>query len=715
MRTERTYCRVCEAACGLEADIDGDGRPLRLRPDREHPVSKGFACAKGTRFAETATHPDRLLYPQRRDDAGALRRVTWKEALAESGAKLKAIRDRHGPHAVGAYFGNPLAFNAFGAVAMPLFMKALGTRNVYSAGSQDCNNKFTVAQLVHGSPLLQPIPDLAHAELVLLFGTNPAVSQSSFVHLEGGSALFNALKAKGTQMVWIDPRRSESAARWGEHLAIRPGSDVYLILGLLHLLGDMHAPGPHVEGLEPLLAQAAWYPPERVAALTGIPAAAVVHLAGRIRASQATAFHLSVGVNQSGFGAAAYLALQALMVVTGNFDKRGGALVHPLGLRFADLARALKIGTETAYSRIGKYPSNLDTLPGGILADEILTPGDEQVRALVVIAGDPLRSMPDAKRLREAFRALEWLVVIDLFETATAREADVLLPATSWLERFDVATTTALFHTSPLLQFAPAVAKAPGETRHEAAILVDLARAIGGKVGRGMLPVRALMATDAVKLPALYARLFAGATQPLGSRPGYGIRVSTPVPGAYLGRGPRTPGHKLRFWDATVAAEFARVRAAAGTGTGAGEGSDPATSGGGFLLLGRRRRLGHNAWLQGAVHDGDPEAVAWLNPADAAALGLPVKGGAIRIANATGALAVRAVGKDGVLRRTVVLPHGIPGLNFNDLVPTGAESIERLTGMSRMTGIAVQVELVGLAEGAKRRRGEGANSEEEIA
>lgn len=681
MPSAKTYCRVCEAACGLEAELDEQGRVVRLRPDRDHPVSRGFACAKGTRFAETAEHPARLLHPMRRGDDGVLARVSWKDALAETGAKLKAIGEQHGPHAVGIYFGNPFAFNALGAVALPLFMKALGSRNVYSAGSQDCNNKFTAGEIVHGSPLLHPIPDFANAELIVMFGSNPAISQSSFVHLEGGSKLFDGLAEKGVKMVWVDPRRTESAERWGEHLAIRSGSDVYLILGLLNLLRDMHAPSEHVEGLEGLLAEAAWYPPERVEALTGVTAAALRALAGRIRASKATAFHLSVGVNQGGAGTAAYVALQALSVLTGNFDRRGGSLVHPLGPRFADLARTMRIGTETVYSRIGKYPSNLDTLPGGILADEILTPGDEQVRALIVLAGDPLRTMPDAERLRAAFRNLEWLVVIDLFETETGREADVLLPATSWLERFDIATTTALFQTTPLLQYGRPVTPPPGETRHEAAILADLAKAIGGKVSRGMLPVRFLAATDAARLPELFARFVAGAAKPFGGKPGYGLLVPQPRPGTYLGRGPRTPGHKLRFWTPAAEAEFVRVREAAG------QRSDD----GSFVLLGRRRRLGHNGWLQGAVHDGDPEAVAWLHPHDAAELGITKEGGLVRIGNETGAVEVRAVAREGVAMRTVVLPHGIPGINFNALVPTGEGSIERISGTHRMTGIPVTV------------------------
>jgi formate dehydrogenase len=217
LRTRSTFCRICEAACSLQAEIDAHGQVVRLRPDRQHPVSQGFACAKGTRFVEVATHPDRLLYPLRRNLDGQYERTTWPAAMQLISERLRPILERDGPHAIGIYFGNPLAFHTMGAITMLGFMRALGTRNVFTAGSQDCNNKFAGAQILHGSPLIHPIPDLAHTDFALMLGTNPAVSQSSFVHLAGGSMVFDQLRRRGARVVWVDPRRTESAQRWGEH------------------------------------------------------------------------------------------------------------------------------------------------------------------------------------------------------------------------------------------------------------------------------------------------------------------------------------------------------------------------------------------------------------------------------------------------------------------------------------------------------------------
>jgi formate dehydrogenase len=292
--------------------------------------------------------------------------------------------------------------------------------------------------------------------------------------------------------------------------------------------------------------------------------------------------------------------------------------------------------------------------------------------------------MPDTERLREAFRSLEWLVVIDLFETESGKEADLLLPATSWLERFDFATTTLTFQHAPLLQFGRAVMQPVGESRSEARILADIAKAAGGKLNRALLPVRLLSKLEPAKLVEKMATLLAGAAKPFGANSKYGFGVRTPQPGTYLGKGPRTPGHKARFWDAALAPELRRLEAAELNAAAQAEA-------GAFTLLGRRRRLGHNGWLQGAVHDGEPEAIAWLHPKDAEDLGVPAAGGTIRLETDAGALEMKAIPNDGTPLRAVVLPHGVPGMNFNDLVPTGEGSIDRLSGQHRMTGIPVRV------------------------
>lgn len=655
--SDRTYCRICEAACGLVGVRDGAGRLLKLVPDREHPTSRGFSCAKGTRFVEVASHPDRLLSPKVREGDRLVAR-RWPEAMGRVVSELVRLRAEHGPHAVGVYFGNPIAFNATGSIALLALLRALGTRNVFSAGSQDCANKFAGARLVHGSALVHPIPDVEHTDLLVVLGSNPAVSQSSFVHLPGGFLAILRLLERGGDVIWVDPRRTESAARGGHHLALRPGTDVFLLLAWLHELRDLVPPSP-AEGLDELLAVAARFPVTRAAAITGLSERAIVDVAVRLRRANGAALHLSVGVNQGPFGTLAYVVAQAISFVTGNLDRRGGSLIHPLALGGASLFRRLGIGESTAESRVGGFRAVLDALPAGVLADEITTEGPDRLRALLVIAGDPLRSVPGEGALRDAFAKLDLLVTIDLFENETGKLADVLLPTTSWLERWDFATTTATFQTSPLLQTASPMSPAPGETRGEHRILLELAARVSGR--------RSLLALSRLPVDRLRS-------------PGLGVRVPVPTPGRYRERGLR-----LRFFSDELAAEVARLDDEAAR-------LSPSPGEVALSMIGRRRRIGHNGWIFGGVRDRHDDEPASMHPRDLAARGI-TPGTHVRIATEVGAIELLVEADEGVLPGTIVVPHGLPGaLNVNAIIPSGTEAIERPSGQHRMTAIPVVVE-----------------------
>lgn len=646
-----TFCRICEAACGLAAEHDDRGELVRLRPDRGNPVSRGYACAKGTRFLEVARHPDRVLHP--RLDG---RRVGWDTATEQLAERLRRIVAEHGPHAVGIYFGNPMAFNPLGLAATVAFGRALGTRNVFYAGSQDCNNKFAGAELVHGSPVIHSFPDFAHTDLALVLGSNPYISQSSFVHLEGGGpANFGGILERGGSIVWVDPRRTESARRWGEHLAIRPGTDAWLLLGLLALSADGAPPDGSVEGWPALRRALEGVSLDEVAARTGIARAEIESLAARLRAAPSAALHMSAGVNMGGFGTLAYVLLQALAWVTGNFDRRGGLLVNPVSPHIDRMFRMLGLHDIT-HSRVGGFRSLLGTLPGGVLADEILEPGPERIRALVVLAGDPLRSIPGAGRMEQALRSLDLLACIDMFESATARHAHALLPAASWLERWDFALTTVPFQQTRRIEVSGPVMESPGEARTDAVILGDLA--------------------SAMRLPGpwwtvLRRGLDRWLPAPRRGLPGLRLR-----PGRWLGR------RRLRLWSEEIEGELRRLAAV------------PVPEDGGFTLIGRRRRLGHNSWMHGGQRSGDPDAVAWLSAADLDALGLD-DGARIEISTKVGTLRIPVKGVEGVARGTVVVPHGLPELNVNTLIPAGEASIERVSGQLRMTGIEARVVAAG--------------------
>lgn len=644
---QTTFCRICEAACALTVERGERGELVRLRPDRNNPVSRGYACAKGTRFLEVARHPDRVLHP--RVDG---RRAGWGEAIEQVAERLRRIIAEHGPHAVAIYFGNPVAFNTLGLAAAMAFGRALGTRNVFYAGSQDCSNKFAGAELVHGSPVIHSFPDLAHTDLAIVFGSNPYISQSSFVHLEGGGpANFGGILERGGSIVWVDPRRSESARRWGEHLPIRPGTDVWLLLGLLSLCADAAPDDGGAEGWPQLRAAARSVDLDEVAARTGIARAEIEGLAARLRAAPSAALHMSLGVNMGGFGTLAHVLLQALAWATGNYDRRGGLLINPISSVLERVFRLAGI-TEPTTSRVGGFRSVLGMLPGGILADEILEPGPEQIRAMVVLAGDPLRSIPGARRTEEALRSLELLTCIDLFESATARHAHALLPAASWLERWDLALSTVPFQQARRIEVSRPLMPPVGEARTDAVILAELATAMG--------------------LPGPWWSVLRWGVDRWLPAPRRGLPGPRVRPGRWLAR------RSLRLWSEPIEAELRRLRA------------EPRPVEGEFTLIGRRRRLAHNSWIHGGQRTGEPEAVAWIGAEDLEGLGLR-DGDAIEIGTEAGSLRIPARAAEGVARGTVVVPHGLPELNVNALIPAGVQNIERVSGQLRMTGISARV------------------------
>jgi anaerobic selenocysteine-containing dehydrogenase len=392
---------------------------------------------------------------------------------------------------------------------------------------------------------------------------------------------------------------------------------------------------------------------------------------------------MSVGVNQGAFGTLCYVALQALAYLAGSFDQRGGVLFHPLAVLFGEVAQRLGLADVGPYPPVGPMARIFASLPAGIMADAILTPDPERLRALIVVGGDPLRSIPGEAHIRRALRHLDGLICVDLFQNATGREADLILPSKSWLERWDMANTTALFHHAPVMQWAGPVKAAPGGTRSETRILADLSLALGRPLGR--LRIGAWL-WGHTTWDGLLTMLSALCLLPLRLWGCKGIPVPRPKPGRYLGRGPRTPGHRVRFWHPALDGEVQRL-AAYTTACRPPEATGAANE---LTMICRRRRLGHNTWLQGGVRDGRTEAAAWLSPADLEAMGLP-QGGEVCLQTDSATLCLPALPVPEVPRGLIVAPQGLPETNVNALIPSGHERIEPLSGQHYMTGIPVRV------------------------
>ncbi len=410
-KTQKTFCRICEAQCGLVVHTQ-DNRVTDITPNEAHVASKGYACIKGLRMADFVDSPDRLQSPLKKVD-GSFVPVSWEQALAEISQKLKAIHRQHGGEAIAAYMGNPIGFSLWPTIAMNSFLQAFDAHKLFTPGTQDCANKFAGGERLFGSPNEQVFPDIDHTQLLIVIGSNPVISKMSFISLPNPMKRIEAIEKRGGKVYWVNPRFTESAKRAGEYIAIRPDTDIFFLLGFLHEViardaVDHTRVEKFMNGFETLRDVAKEWTPERVAQVTRIPADTLRQMVSDYLAADGAALYFSTGVNQGSFGLMAYWLQEAINAITGNLDKRGGVLAGK-----SVFPKPPK-KSRTRRSRIANVPYVNETIPAGVMADEILTPGDGKVRAMFNMSGNPLLTCAGSERLGAAFADLELFVCIDI-------------------------------------------------------------------------------------------------------------------------------------------------------------------------------------------------------------------------------------------------------------------------------------------------------------
>jgi len=721
--TKTTFCRICEAACGLQVTVQNN-RVVRIEPDRDHVVSRGFACRKGIRFDTVQHSPDRLLHPLKRT-AGRWARVSWGQALDEIGGKLNGLVELHGPDSVAFCTGSGAPpYNFAGMMMMNALVDGLGTRSVYGAGSQDCNNKFVVFQHMYGSPFRLTYPDLEHASLFIAIGANPLVSQMTFIQAPRVVRQLRAIEARGGRVVFVNPRFTESARAVGEQVFIRPDTDVFFLLAFLRELirsdgVDRERVRRHMAGFAQLTQVCEPWPPERAEAVTGVPARTVRDLAAAYRQADGACLYCGTGVNQGSNGTLAFWILEAVNAVSGNLDRRGGTLV---GRGLFDMARVLKKAGRLERpdrTRIGNLPSVADTFPGAVLADEILTPGPGQIRALFVLGANPALTFPNpGGRFEEALRSLDLVVSLDLFRNETANHAHYVLPCTTFLERPDLPMVLHwMAGSQPVryVQYTDRVLNPPPDVRNESWIFTQIALAAGVPLfgvkglsplfrllqrleGAPVLGCRAAITPEGIAGLALrLARGAASRRQQIQRYP-HGQVLAPNRPETFLGRRVLTPDGRVQlapplFLEAVPKLEedFRRELSRRDR----------------IKLISKRERLSHNSWLHNSRAFVGPDRntnYLYMNPADAGELGLRT-GDTAEVASPCGRVTVPVKVTEDIMPRVVALPHGWghlpadglrtarahPGVNANLLTPDGPCNCERLSGMSHMTGIVVNL------------------------
>lgn len=716
-----TFCRICENQCGLIATVEGN-QITHIEPDKDHVVTRGYACIKGLSFEKVRQNQDRLTTPLKRDN-GKFVPVSWDQALSEIGEKIRALRSQHGDESIGAYFGNPISFSPLMPIFWTAFTQGLKTHKVYNTGSLDCNNKFLVSQHLYGSPMALTFPDIDHIECLIVIGANPAISKMSFINLPDPVRRLQEIEQRGGKVLHINPRRTETAKSVGEHVFIRPDTDVFMLLGFLNEVlardaVDHDRVSQCMSGYEQLDALCKDWTAEKQAEVTGISADQLRTLVSQYLSAKGAALYASTGINQGSNGTLAFWLLEVINAITGNLDRQGGSL---MGLGIIDYGKATKTADdEVFYSRVGNTRSFLGALPAPLMADEILEPGDDRVRAMFMLSGNPMLTNTNGAKMAKALAALELLVCIDIVRNETAEYADYILPGTHFAERPDIPfsfLSLSGLAPRPWYQYTDRLVNPPGDCRDELWIIRQLANVceaplFGSKVFQFLVNTGSALG----KLPLLGKHLtpmperFLGLVSRLGKQGG--LRSLRKYPhGKVLPaiRGNSYLKHRVLTDDAKVHLappvfiELAAQRLESSFAKAVVERSE-------FKMITKRERFSHNSWAH-----NDPAFVKgkrsrnylYMHPSDAQRMEC-ADGDRVEISNSTGAVVIELAVTDDLMPGSVALPHGwghkradglsiasaTDGVNANLLAADGPDAIEPYSGMAQFNGVTVSVKRV---------------------
>lgn len=728
-------CPLCEATCGLEITMDGE-RVLRIRGDRDDVFSKGFICPKGTAVQHLHEDPDRLREPMIRD-GDRLVTATWDDAFAAMEAGLKPIIERFGRDAVGLYVGNPSVHSLSATVMLPAMVKAFATKNFYTAATIDQMPKHVSSGLMFGAPLFIPVPDIDRTDYLMILGANPWVSNGSLATAPDWPGRMKAIRARGGKTVVVDPRRTKTADEADEHVAIHPGTDALFLAAIAHTLfaeelvrlGDVDE---LVSGVDDVRRAVEPFTPEVVAPRTRVPADTIRRLARELAVAPSSAVYDRAGVHQAEFGTLTSWLADVIATITGNLDRPGGKMwptpAHGIPDPPAPGGKGFSIGRY--HSRVRGIPEAYGQFAVATLADEIETPGEGRVRALVTVAGNPVLSAPNGARLARALSSLDLFVAVDPYVNETTRFAHVILPPSSILSRAHYDLSFYGLSVRNIANYSPPITEPAG--RDEWEILARLALVAAGQSVRGDAtvvpqlvlgtllghatgPGGALEGRDVAEImkelahrgpveQILDVRLRAGPFGDLfGARPG-GLSLAVLEQNPHgLDLGPleprlpnalRTRSGKVELAPAEILADVPRLTATL---------SQPAD---GLSLVGRRHLRSNNSWMHNikTMTGGSNRCTLMMHPEDADRVGV-ADGQVARIRSRVGEVEAPVEVSDEMMPGVVSLPHGWghgapgvqmriasanAGVSVNDL--TDDMRIDPLSGNAALNAVTVTVE-----------------------
>jgi anaerobic selenocysteine-containing dehydrogenase len=698
IETRKSFCRFCHVFCGVEVDVE-DGRAVAVRGDPDNEVTRGYTCPKGRAELERLYHPDRLQAPERRNGEGWAH-IEPHRALDEVAEKLRDIVDRHGPDAVAVYTGcgGHRASNA-GPWFVRRWLDALGSKRMYTSFTIDSPSLAVAGRRFFGGPLPANILDVDRAEVMFFVGTNPITSHQLNMPQSNPATLLRNAQRRGAKMIVADPRRSDVARRADLHLAVKPGEDATLLAGMIKLildrgLQDHEYCDIYVSGIDALHQAVADFDLDYVARRTGVPAADIEQAALWLARAETGGAQSGTGLHMAPHHNLTTQLVMTLNALCGRIDRPGGMnrVDGPLGRRFGPEMGPLPRPPSRPKSRIrgieavdGIFGGYFE-MPTSTLADEILTPGEGQIRALIVNGGNPALVLAEEASALEALDSLELLVVLDLFRSATAEHAHYVLPVRHPFERADVTKLMDGAYPFPFGQYTAPLVEAPPETLEEWEVFWELAMRMGLPLRVGGLDAERKPTSDEL-LDAQFGRGRVSVSE-LRQHPSGGVfgKRNTDAGGVV----PNMIGHEDRRMAAGHPEVIAELRAVRAEPIVAGGGYDEG-DGFGFRLITYRTREVYCTQGQNlpSLARKLPHNPVLLHPSAMKRLGLS-DGDAVVLDSGFGTVEGKVETSDAVRPDVVACAFGWRETSVQRLIPDDRLH-DPVSGLARQSALPVNV------------------------
>ena len=684
-------CNLCEAICGIEIKLENNVI-TSIAGDKNDPFSRGHVCPKAVALKDVYEDANRLKMPMKRT-GDEWREISWEAAFDEIETKVKDIQTRFGRNAIAVFQGNPSVHNFGTLLNSGELLKSLKTQNNYSATSVDQLPHHFAAWTMFGHPLLMPIPDIDRTGYFLIFGANPLASNGSLMTAPDVINRLENIKKRGGKIVLIDPRKTETARAANEHHFIKPSSDVFMLLSIVHTLFaenlvNLERLKDFTDGVEILREVSKEHTPETAASLTGISAMEIRRIAVEFGTAQSAVCYGRMGVSVQKFGSLCHWLINSINILTGNFDRAGGAMFTAPAF---DIVAASKGGNifNRWQSRVRQLPEFMGELPVAALAEEISTDGEGQIKALFTSCGNPVLSTPNGGALEIALGNLEFMVSIDIYINETTKNADIILPPATGLEtsHFDVIFN--LFAVRNTAKYsAPLFAKADG-AKYDWEIFQEVSHRLNGKDA----PLNLVPPEAKLDLGLQFGRYKMSLAE-LAEKP-HGVdlgELRSCLPERLF-----TGNKRINLAPELLVEDLKRLKVEA-------KDSDEFP----FALIGRRHLRDNNSWLHNSERlvKGKNRCTIMINSADAENLNI-ASGQNLKVSSRVGSVEIPCEISDKIMRGVVSIPHGYgharngvkldtavnhAGVSLNDL--TDDRVLDELTGNAAFSNVKVRLETI---------------------